>query len=240
LETISKYPLNTISGGLDGTCDWAFNSDILKSWESNKGGRLLCHGKPGGGKTVLAGMVANRLFERYSNSSHVGIAHVFIGFDSSDLGTIEKVQRAILKQLCEKQPRVLISVPELSRYRDVRPPQPRAGDDILIRVMSHYSRVFLVVDGVDEFGTNMSDTKQLINHLRTLQSRSKASSNLLLTSAAVPEGLATWPKLEIRARDDDIVSYINSKTTNLTGSMLPNGHFPKEHARKIVEISDGM
>jgi hypothetical protein len=188
-------------------------------------------------------MVANGLAERYNDNPEVGVACIYLRIDSPDLRTLDDIQRAILRQLCEKRPHLLTKIPDLSLCRGEEP--NRRTDSQLSRAtfgaINAYTRVFLLVDGIDEFGPGMSYIRALLTLLLTIQSKSKA--NLFLTSLStseIMEKLATWPKLEIRAVDEDITKYIHSKAMYLSPCMLENGHVRNEIVRGIINISDGM
>ena len=250
LDAISNYHSESTPAGLDGTCAQILGSDTMQTWESQAGQKLLCHGRPGGGKTTVATMVANRLVEKYDGDDHVGIVRIYLRADNPDLKALDGtgLQRAILRQLCEKQPVLLETIPELCDSWKRRRSRPGNSQllQALIRAIDEFTRVFLVIDAIDDFGTSMADTRVLLKFLLSAI-RLRPKVNLLLTSLAslevmeseLTEELTGWKELEIRALDKDIACYINSRVTDIAPSWRQGGHVPGEIVRDVIHMCDG-
>jgi hypothetical protein len=112
--------------------------------------------------------------------------------------------------------------------------------DILRSTVSAYSKVFLLVDALDEYPEEQRET--LLRKLSTVGS----TVNLLLTSRPhiVIEHIFALPKyLEIRATKDDIQEYVNAqifKSPRLSGHIKRSSDLKAAIEEKIVQRSDGM
>lgn len=156
------------------------------------------------------------LTTRFHNDKEIGIAYLYCNFRRSYEQRIDDLLASILKQLVEKQP----SLPEplnnlYDRYntRRTRPPL-----DELLRVLQSvtalYSRMFIIVDALDECQAN--DRKALISRIFNLQTM--CNINFFATSRFIPaivENFRDSSSLEIRATKGDIERYLESHIEQL-------------------------
>jgi hypothetical protein len=111
---------------------------------------------------------------------------------------------------------------------------------ILSSVVADYSKVYIVIDALDEY----SDTKRhtLVKHLAAL----KPNINLLFTSRPhiTPEMFfPNTPALEIRATEKDIRRYLDAQIQNsfrLSKHVQSRPELHQEIENQIIGNVDGM
>ncbi|KAI1085121.1 ankyrin repeat-containing domain protein [Whalleya microplaca] len=229
---------------LENTCEWVINSTQFHDWVSQQGKVLFCSGNPGSGKTTMTTKVVDWLLEKHGNNPEVGIAYIYLGLTSSGPESTEGSFRALLRQLGERQGPLPLAVQEFYHHQKEKRSQLGLGDvfqAIVDLTKDPYLKLFLVVDGADECGTGMGDTRHFLRHLISLQQRTNA--NLFVTSLPIPEianRFAASLSLEICAKDKDIITYIDSVALNFNTTLLVNGHVPTEITEGVVTASQGV
>ena len=144
---------------------------------------LFCWGLPGAGKTIIAAIVIDSLETSFQVDDNVGIAYLFCDFKLLDQKP-EGLLRSLLRQLVGER-----SVPDnttelFNQYKLKRePPLLKDISKALSSVISSYSRVFIVVDALDECQTRcrMSFVKEMLS----LQTETEV--NIFATSRAIPD-----------------------------------------------------
>jgi hypothetical protein len=105
--------------------------------------------------------------------------------------------------------------------------------------MSLYSRVFILVDALDEADSHQR--ARFVRGLFALQSESKV--NIFATSRFIPEivkEFASAPSLEIRASDADIEKYLDGRMPEMPCFTDWSERLQNEIKSKIMEAVDGM
>ena len=147
---------------------------------------------------------------------------------------------SIIKQLTQCQPSLPESVKELyERHKDRR---TRPSLDELLRTLQFlaitYSRVFFVVDALDECQASDGCRKVFLSQLFDLQK--KCPVNIFATARPIPEIAEKFNgiTLEIRAHESDVRKYLEGCISQTESKLL------KEHEEeiksRITEVVDGM
>jgi len=104
-----------------------------------------------------------------------------------------------------------------------------------------YSRVFIVIDALDECRLSDGSRARLLSELFTLQANSGA--NFFATSRFIPEITEKFegsPPLEIHTREEDVRRYLGSRISNFPAFVQRNADLQEEIKTKIVKAVDGM
>jgi hypothetical protein len=234
LDSISRYGQIIRNDALPGTYNWAFDLDKMKTWARGDMRVLLFHGHPGTGKSTLLSYFADVIEAKSRSNPDIGVAFVRSGHDACNLRTIEDVLRAILRQLCEKQPGTLARVMASKTHPNTWP-RERIKDHIRL-CASGLTKVFLFVDAIDELEASMG--RGLL--LNLLECQTDCNAYMILTSTINDSRLNSYPTFEFRARDGDISTYVESEARNLRQGLLRGGSLPDEVARQIIEVSNGV
>jgi Cdc6-like AAA superfamily ATPase len=149
------------------------------------GQTLFCPGMPGAGKTILTSAVVNDLIKRYSEDEKISVAYIYCNFRQQDDQKIDDLLASLLKQLATSQ----ITLPHLkdlydrNKFRQMRP----SLDEILgtLRsVVALYSRVFIIVDALDECQITDDCRTRFLREIFNLQKM--CSVNFFTTSRPIP------------------------------------------------------
>ena len=222
----------------EGTGQWLLDSDEFKTWLETDKQTLFCPGIPGAGKTILTSVVVEELTARFYKDKNIGIAYLYCNFRRENEQTIDNLLAGILKQLANSQPSLPGPAKDLyDRYQNKR---TQLSPEKLLRalqaVAALYSRVFIIIDALDECQAN--SRKALLSWIFSLQA--KCIINIFATSRFIPEIISTFQgsiSLEIRASKGDIERYLEVHMKQL----LPFDDWDRELQDEIkAEISDAV
>ncbi|CCT65374.1 related to ankyrin [Fusarium fujikuroi IMI 58289] len=213
-EDFGAYQFDERSKKAPGTCQWFFNSPEYQSWTQNKSQVLFCPGIAGAGKSVLASAVIENLHARFQPNSSTAIVHIYCRYNRVDQQTFDELWASILRQLCERLsplPECITQVYNQYKPQRVKPPRERSLS-VLKSVSSLFSKVFLVVDALDEWrAEDHAGLYSLPGELLFLHR--KLSINLLATSRPLPlitNHFSNYPSLSIIAQQEDIDAYVDN------------------------------
>jgi hypothetical protein len=218
------------------------DSAEYQEWLKNKQ-TLFCPGIPGAGKTIITAIVIDDLYTRFQRNPSIGIAYLYCDFRRQHEQQIESLLANLLKQLAEKQSSIPATVKVLyNQYKD-KPKRPSFNEisKVLHSVTTLYSKVFIIVDALDECQVTDGCRTRLLSEILKLQAGGGA--NIFSTSRSIPEILETFKEsvsLEIRARDEDVHRYLASHMTRLPSFVLSSLDLQNEIKATISNAVDGM
>jgi Cdc6-like AAA superfamily ATPase len=184
------------------------------AWRETDKQTLFCPGIPGAGKTVLTSIIIDHLSKRFKNDADIGIAYVHFNYKQNfDKQNVDNLLSSLLKQLSQERPSLPDSVKALhDQHRDKR---TRPSIDELSRALQSvaaiYSRVFIIVDALDECQASDGCRARFLMKIFNLQT--KTGANFFTTLRFIPEILQHFEgsiRLEIRASEEDVQAYLNS------------------------------
>ncbi|KAL6406085.1 hypothetical protein AUP68_10647 [Ilyonectria robusta] len=108
-------------------------------------------------------------------------------------------------------------------------------------VASLFSRVFIVVDALDECGDSDGSRTQFLSELANLQANSGAK--LFATLRHIPDIIQKFDRsdtLEIRASDEDIRAYLGGRASELPKCVGRTPGLQDEIKNGILQAADGM
>lgn len=135
-----------------GTGSWLAEVQAFSHWqESQVSGCLGCFGIPGSGKTVLASSVVDSMSSSYIEVGSV-ICYYYCHYANTLTLDISSLVGTMIRQLLER-----IEIPEdvaedinrLFRQGSTNP-LPEDLIDLFIKVLSHFNRAMIIIDGIDE------------------------------------------------------------------------------------------
>lgn len=198
-----------------GTGLWLVDSSEFSTWLNGIPKTLFCPGMPGAGKTIMASIVVNRLLKTFPLDTYpdhrTGIAFLYCSYNKREEQKGLDLLSALLKQLIQQQPDIPQLVKDLYDHYLKIPTRPSFEDiskSLLTTIKTCYSRVFIVVDALDECeGRARAD---LLSEIRDLQAQS--DTKLMVTSRLIAEITQEFKEdisFEIRARKEDIEQYLD-------------------------------
>jgi Cdc6-like AAA superfamily ATPase len=228
-----------------GTGRWLLESTDFQEW-TKTGKTLFCPGIPGAGKTILTSVVVEELNTRFQNNKSIGIAYLYCNFRRQDEQKAEDLLASLLKQLTQGQSSLPDSVKSL--YDSHKDKRTRPSFDEISRTLQSvaaiYSRVFIIVDALDECQVSDGCRMRFLSDIFNLQAKCQAS--LFATSRFIPEINEKFNKfnecmqLEIRASNEDVQRYLDSQMFLLPRCVLRSPELQDEIRAEIIKAVDGM
>jgi len=226
-----------------GTGQWLLESAKFRAWMETDQQVLFCPGIPGAGKTILASIVVDYLYANFHKDTNIGIAYLYCNFRRKGEQKAEELLASLLKQLA----RGISSLPEsvkylYDRHKDKRTrPTFNEISSTLHSVGALYSKVFIVVDALDECQASDGCRTKFLKEIFAFQAKSRA--NLFTTSRYIPEinehfKDSMW--LEIQASDHDVQRYLDNHISQLPRCVLRSSELQTEIKAEIVKAVDGM
>ena len=194
-----------------GTGTWIFEHPTFKSWLEGDSKTLWCPGIPGAGKTVQSSILVEYLRQRFGTSD-VGLAWLYFSYDEQEAQTIENLLSNLLLQLVQKRGQISDSVFSSYKMHSLNRTRPsmREYTGLLQEELRKFSKTFLIIDALDECPTQNNRRGRFISEVLSLQ----PAVHLLLTSRPlhdIGEMLSGASHLEIRARDEDVMLYLQNQ-----------------------------
>jgi hypothetical protein len=224
-----------------GTGRWLLDSSKFMAWVSGEGQALLCWGLPGAGKTILTSLVIDELVTRGRNDPGVAVACIYLNYRQLDSQSVEHIWETFLRQLVGGRPAIPDSVRSLYKRHKGQGSRPAFSEiSQAIRLMAAvYAKFFIVIDALDECPAGERRAR-LLAEVSKLQD--DCSANIFYTSRPIPEITERFGQqsLEVRARDQDIQSYLDGQMVHLPAFVARNQGLREQIKDEIVKAADGM
>jgi hypothetical protein len=223
---------------------WLLNDERFKRWLKGSEHTVFCPGMPGAGKTVIASIVIDHLWNHFQADDNISVAHLYCSYKRQQEQTCDNVVADFLGQLVRQQTSLPKIVKDLYQRHNRQKSRPQLEEvsEALRLVASSYNRVFFVIDALDESETN--GTRQgLLSEMFGLQSSVHTSISILITSRFVPEDFGKCHdhiEIEIRARNEDREKYIKGQIPRLPSCVSKRLDLRDAIEEAIVEAVDGM
>jgi hypothetical protein len=226
-----------------GTGQWLLDSPKFQDWLQNNRQTLFCPGIPGAGKTILTAIVVDHLINQYQNDPKVGIAYIYCNFRRNNEQKLDGLLASLLKQLSEALPSLPKPVTELYERHKTKRGRPSVDklSEALQTVAASYTRVFVVVDALDECQISDGCRTQFIEECFALQAR--CGTNVFMTSRFLPELTERFDKAsvsEIRASPEDVRKYLAGQMIQLPPFVRRDMLLQEEIMKGIGKAIDGM
>ncbi|SJL06971.1 uncharacterized protein ARMOST_10313 [Armillaria ostoyae] len=226
------------------TGEWFLESPGFMSWKdgSTESRTLWCPGSPGVGKSVLASIIVNALqspiYEKTLVQQKTLVLSIFCDRQSANTQTVENVLRSLLKQRVQAHG---LSDSITFLYDNNTPLFFDDLTEVLVEELKSFDHVYIILDALDEFLENDGGQEKLINALRTLGSNTR----LLVMSTDLPAIASlfkTDTRLDIRAADEDIKTYIMNKLSSgrLAHHIKGRDHMRGEILSGVTAKADGI
>ena len=150
---------------------------------------------------------------------------------------------SLVRQTASARPSLPAALPQLYDKHFRKGTRPSLGEitQALHSIITEYSRVFVVVDALDECQTSDDCRGRLLATLFDLQAR--GGINLFATSREIPEiskKFAGKPSRTIRASEHDIRRYLMGRVSELGAFVKEKKGLKDEIVTQIAGTVDGM
>ncbi|KAI0482243.1 hypothetical protein GGR56DRAFT_177205 [Xylariaceae sp. FL0804] len=226
-----------------GTGLWLLGETNYLAWVDTRQQTLFCPGIPGAGKTILTSIVIDDLQQRSLRDPTIAVAYIYCNYKQTDEQQVEALISTLLKQLVEKcntLPEPIRNIYERSRM----PGQRITLDDLyeaLSAIVSVFSKVYIVVDALDECRSENNCREMFLSTVFRLQREVKI--NFFATSRSLPEITEHFDdanQIEIRARAEDVHKYLGGNMSHLPRFVIRNDALQREIICSIIQAVDGI
>jgi enamine deaminase RidA (YjgF/YER057c/UK114 family) len=224
-----------------GTGQWLLNSDKFKVWVETSQQTLFCRGIPGAGKTTLTSIVVNELSTRFQNDSSTVVAYLYCNFKKQDEQKARDLLVNLLKQLAEGISPLPESVASLYGRHKGKQTQPSVDEisEALRLVATKYSRVFILVDALDECQVLGRCRETLLSNLWPSETWSKLLRNVARHTRNYGK-FKQSPSLDIIADEQDLRRYVDGRISDLPSFVRCEPDLQEEVKTEIVKAIDGV
>lgn len=217
------------------------DSTEFNTWLETGGQTLFCPGIPGAGKTILTSIVVDDLTNRFGDEESIGIAYIYCNFRQHDTQQAEDLLASLLKQLARSSRFIeLKSLYNKHEVKKTRPPLDEISKT-LQSVAATYSRVFIIVDALDECQASNRCRSRFLSEILALQAM--CAANIFATSRNIPDITEKFDgslTREIRASEKDVENYVDAHLSNLPSFLAHRTKLQIEVKTKITQAVDGM
>jgi Cdc6-like AAA superfamily ATPase len=234
---------DVFAGRQPGTCQWLLNSSKYRNWVENGDQTLYCPGIPGAGKTILSSILINDLETKFEIDSTVGIAYIYCNFRNQQSQDIRMLVASVLKQLCQRRPDIPDAIQAMYRKHGMAQTKPPIEElRVALRAaVKLFSRVYLVVDALDEWQNTEGARSSMLNELLVLQ----AETHLNLFATSRPVGdikrcFSGLPSIDISASQEDIALYVEGHQNLLPEFVGQTSGLLDKIKETLSEASQGM
>ncbi|KAL2671363.1 hypothetical protein Neosp_013948 [[Neocosmospora] mangrovei] len=231
-----------ISRRQPGTGKWLLESEEYQSWLTTVGNTLFCPGMPGAGKTILTSTVVENLTTKFLGDTNTAIACIYFNFRREYDQKLSSLLASILRQCIQHLHRLPDSVSALeNQCGSNKRPSLDELSGTLQSVAAAFSRVFIVVDALDECQASDGCRARILSELFKLQAG--CGVNIFATSRFIPDIVDTFENgttLEIRASSEDVERYVKGRMEHLQPFVRRNKQLQEEIKVGISAAVDGM
>ncbi|KAL7910736.1 hypothetical protein GGI35DRAFT_478150 [Trichoderma velutinum] len=225
------------------TGHWFLNSEEYQTWVGSDKQTLFCPGIPGAGKTIMTAAVINNLYTTYKDNAKIGISYLYCDYRKQSEQRVEDLLTNLLKQLtqgCATIPDCIQKLYTESKMKLNRPPLNELSE-AMRSVCLLYSKVFIIVDALDECRVADGCRKYFLSEIFKLQGGT--NTNFFATARNIPDILEAFKQsasLEISARDEDVQKYLAHNMERLPPFVSRNLELQAEIKSTISRVAGGM
>lgn len=230
-----------------GTGLWLIESDEFKAWLTCPSAKLWYHGIPGAGKTVLA----SSIIQEAIGKSCPDVAVAFFYCDYKDITTQEP--RNILGSLaCQLARQDEQSFENLRAFHEKHHPADSPSvecsleelRDLLVQLASCFSNAMIVVDALDECGTQSKYVTRLISSLNVGDEAGNIRTLFLSRNEEeIREVLEEYDQVSIAARSSDLRLFVGAEIELRIRNKdlrIKDESLKQDIMERLVEGADGM
>ncbi len=229
-----------------GTGLWLTEGQEFKQWLDTKNGRLWLYGIPGAGKTVLASSMIEEALRRSSPST--AVAFFYCDYKNSATQDLSNILGSLAQQFAKQDEE---GFAKLREFWETQNPDHRSDlnydSDALWSLVRAVTSVFdcamIIIDGLDECGTNAPSVVDSLNTLSEYEDSTIKTILLSRDEIEIRERLDNYTQLSIAARSSDLRLYVAAEIDLRTRkkSLRIKDQSLKEHIlERLVEGAEGM
>ncbi|KAL9038606.1 MAG: hypothetical protein Q9180_003033 [Flavoplaca navasiana] len=224
---------------VEGTGEWLLDEPAFKNWRDGVQNVLWCYGIQGSGKSILASLVIDHLYQTRRHHNSV-VVHVYFDYQEQENENLESTIASLLQQVVSALPKVPTVVTALYHKFGKQKHSPTLRD--LVHALSlscrEYKVVYIIIDALDE-----CESKCRAGLLSLLDDL-KIYAKLFVTSRPYPDNIREafncGPQIEVKAHSPDLERYISEQIRGSDMSDEIDDTFRAEMVTKIVQSAQDM
>ncbi|KAL9025441.1 MAG: hypothetical protein Q9196_005738 [Gyalolechia fulgens] len=198
-----------------GTGSWLIESQEFQNWCQTKNAKLWLYGIPGAGKTVLASTVIEEVL-RGSSVNHA-VAFFYCDYKDPETQKPHLILGSLIQQIAKQDEQ---SFEKVQTFCDRQNPECKADynydsyelRDLILDIVSCFDSATIVVDGLDECGSNMTDVTELLTSLHLADEETNMRTLFLSRDEVdVRQWLESYAKVAIAARSSDLRLFVGAE-----------------------------
>lgn len=191
-------------------------------------------------------MLASRVIDHLKNTSseeNTVTVYIYCDYGRQVEQTAISLAENVTKQLLQHQDSIPERVQKIYQYHREEKTRPKLEQvlEMTASLMAPLSRIFVIVDALDELENSGKVRQTLIRHFRQLQDLHHFS--LITTSREIPYLALDFHQprcMELRANPRDVRKYVEGHIRNLPKCIEKNASLQETIANTIVDSVDGM
>ena len=230
-----------------GTGLWFIESDEFKAWLSCSSAKLWCYGIPGAGKTVLASSVIQEALGR--SSPNTAVAFFYCDYKNAKTQDPRNILGSLACQIAVQDEQ---SFGMLQAFYARHNPSDRPSvsvdleelRDLLVQMASSFDDAMIVVDALDECGTQSNFvTRQLSSFYNCGEASNIKTLFLSRDEQDIREALEDYSQISIAARSSDLKIFVGAEIecrTRNKGLRIKDQSLKQDVMERLVEGAEGM
>jgi hypothetical protein len=227
------------------TGDWLLKSIQYQSWKNSAVGHLWLYGKAGCGKTILCSTAIEDIRTTCEQDTDTSFAFFYFSFSDDRKQSDSDLLRSLVAQLGWREPGLSMLRQAYENNKQILP-GPDLLESILLASIRPCSKVYLLVDALDECPEDNETRRSVLQRLEGL-TRDTPNLKVLATSRELDRIRRSMARLVAeplcvitRAVDADIQLYLSTEMSRDEYLCEPRPEMRTLIEKTIVSRADGM
>ncbi|RPA71140.1 hypothetical protein BJ508DRAFT_245542 [Ascobolus immersus RN42] len=231
-----------------GTGTWVLRDPRYERWKNSgtEASCLWCCGVPGVGKSFITSVIIEDLEAASRSRKNIAVAYIYCDYKNQEPDAKDYLG-CILKQLLQRKRSVPDEVKaSFAKHHQGKSQRPHISEvvHLLQKVAETFSRVYVVIDALDESvtrGADKDDTSLMM--VDKLKGLNKHISFLVTSRDTVGHMFERVPKLTISAHEDDLKAYIENylwKNDRLAKKLSGREELQQKITDKVLHHAEKM
>lgn len=220
-------------------------SKEVEDWLDQKKKTLFCSGIPGAGKTFQMSVLVSSLLYKFQENNAASVIFLYCNYQRQQEQKAEHLIANLIKQLCRNMNKsaLPIQVQELYNQHKIMGIRPLIKElsEALISIVKSFSRVFIIIDALDECEDNDGSRTRLLDQLFSIQG--KTDLNLFATSRPIPSIKKRFEGCllrEICPSRHDVLLFLDNHMSQLPSFVADDVDLQNEIKTSIESAIEGM
>lgn len=218
-------------------------SEEVQNWLATSKQTLFCQGVPGAGKTFQTAILIDHMVNKFRGDDTIGVAFLYYNFKRRQDQKAEAMLANLIKQLAQNKKNFPDELHQLHNQHDRTQSLPSLKElsDTLTTLVRSFSRVFILIDALDEGDDSERSRTKILDQLLMVQKMT--SLNLFTTSRSINEIGAKFEgyiSRNISPSHRDISIFLNARMSRLPTFVKDDKSLQNEIKGSIESAIDGM